>query len=844
MNPEHEPLSEASTASPSPPLAPAGEGSSRVRRELEERLQERTLELARANQALIAEIARQRRTEETLRTSERRTRALLEHAWDGVSLLGADGTILYTTPPVERVLGYSPAEMTGTSGFDLLHPDDLERVRHEFGQLLQSPGATTSIEYRHRHKDGSWRWIQAIGTNRLADPDVRAIVVNHRDISERKHGEAALRRSEGLYRDVVEGSLQGIAVQQDSILRYVNPALTRIFGYDRPDEIIGRGWEALVAPEDIPILKARATAGLRGDTVTTLRVWQGIRKDGSRLWAESGMAIIAWHGRPAVLSFVLDVTERRKAELARRESEERFHAFMTTCPLIAFMKDADGRHIYVNPAFESTFGVQPADWKHKTDFELMPEVTARQLRANDVAILASGQPLTLEETILFPDGERHYVSFKFPFRNAAGQQFLAGMALDITERRQMEVQLRQAQKMEAVGRLAGGIAHDFNNLLTGILGYGDILLNDLGPTHPSHELVLEMQKAAERASLLTNQLLAFSRKQVLTPQVLNLNLILAEMEPMLRRLLGEDVQLLTLTEAASGFVKADLGQLQQVIVNLAVNARDAMPQGGTLVLHTSSIERREGSIVGQASSLPAARQAGSLPHADLGLPPGPYVALTVSDTGSGMTDEVRAHLFEPFFTTKERGLGSGLGLCTSYGIIKQSGGAIDVDTAPGTGSTFRIYLPSVEPDAEASAVAGASSSGPTAAPRGTETVLLVEDEDLVRALFLKVLTQQGYTVLPATCGEDALLQADKHTGPLHLLATDVVMPGISGRELAERLTAARPGLKVLFLSGYTDDAVLRHGVREAEAAFLQKPFTPDVLARKVREVLDRSPGRS
>jgi PAS domain S-box-containing protein len=554
------------------------------------------------------------------------------------------------------------------------------------------------VQYRQRHKDGSWRWMEASATNLLADPDVQAVVVNQRDVTERRHAEESLRQSEGLYRGVVENSIQGIAIQQDGILCFVNPALARIFGYADPAELVGKHWECLVLPEDRPTLRERAATGLRGEAVPRPRVWQGVRKDGARLWAESGLTPISWQGRPAILSFVLDVTERIQAEQALRESEE---------------------------------------------------------------------------------------------------------------------QLRQSQKMEAIGRLAGGIAHDFNNLLTGILGYADILRGDL-EHHASRPLVEEIQKAAERAGLLTNQLLAFSRKQVVGPQVLDLNALLADLDPLLRRLIGEDVQLVTLTEPGLCRVKADAGQLQQVIVNLCVNARDAMPQGGDLVLHTGVVNL-------------AAEEACAGSHLT-----GRGVKLTVSDTGQGMTPEVLAHVFEPFFTTKPVGVGTGLGLAVVYGILKAHGGHIAIESEPGSGTTFRIYLPCVAEVPEPEKAAGART-GP---PRGSETVLVVEDEDLVRALILRVLRQHGYTVLSAAGGEDALLLAGRHDGTIPLLVADVVMPGMSGREVAERVTALRPGLKVLYLSGYTDDAVLRHGVREAEVAFLQKPFTPDALARKVREVLD------
>jgi len=370
--------------------------------------------------------------------------------------------------------------------------------------------------------------------------------------------------------------------------------------------------------------------------------------------------------------------------------------------------------------------------------------------------------------------------------------------------------------MEAVGRLAGGIAHDFNNILTAITGYVDLLLEDLPPGDPRRNDAQEVRKAADRAAGLTRQLLAFSRQQVLQPRVVGLNGLVTDIEKMLRRLLGEDIDLATRLDPALGAVKADPGQLEQVIMNLAVNARDAMPQGGKLTIETANAELDE-----------------SYAREHFPATPGRYVLLAVSDTGVGMTPEVQAHLFEPFFTTKERGKGTGLGLATVYGIVKQSGGFIWVYTEPSHGSTFKVYLPRVDASVqprEATAGAGAK--------RGTETVLLAEDEAPVRAVARQVLERHGYNVLEAPSAEAALDLAQRYSGDIHVLLTDVVMPGLSGHDLAKQLVALRPNVRVIYMSGYTDDAITRHGVLEPGLAYVQKPFTPEGIARKVREVLD------
>ncbi|PYO71389.1 MAG: hybrid sensor histidine kinase/response regulator, partial [Gemmatimonadetes bacterium] len=399
----------------------------------------------------------------------------------------------------------------------------------------------------------------------------------------------------------------------------------------------------------------------------------------------------------------------------------------------------------------------------------------------------------------------------------SGRPAALAMAHDITKRKSVETQLLQAQKMEAVGRLAGGIAHDFNNLLTAIFGSSDLLLEDLTVDDQRRADVEDIKKAAQRAAALTRQLLAFSRKQVLALQVLDLNALIADLEKMLRRLIGEDIEFRTILTSDLGAVRADPGQLEQVIMNLAVNARDAMPQGGKLTLETANVD------------LDAAYAQAHAP-----LAPGRYAMLAVSDTGIGIDAQVKAHIFEPFFTTKEKGKGTGLGLATVYGIVKQSDGSIWVYSEPGQGTTFKIYLPRVEAAAEPPA----PKPMPPASVRGSETILLAEDEEAVRNLMRRVLEAHGYTLLVAADGQEALRLADGHKGPIHLLLTDIVMPNLGGRQLAERVVSARHATKVLYLSGYTDDAIVHHGVLEPGIAFLEKPFTPQGLARKVRELLD------
>ena len=389
--------------------------------------------------------------------------------------------------------------------------------------------------------------------------------------------------------------------------------------------------------------------------------------------------------------------------------------------------------------------------------------------------------------------------------------------LDITERKHLEDQLRQCQKMEAVGRLAGGIAHDFNNLLTAIIGYSQLLLGRLEVGNPLQEELEEIKKAGERAASLTRQLLAFSRKELLQPQVLDLNALVANIDKMLRRLIGEDIELVTIFGPRLERVEADPAQLEQVVLNLVVNARDAVPQGGKIVIETKNLELDE-----------------AYAHQHVSVSPGRYVLLAVSDDGCGMDAETLKHIFEPFYTTKHHAEGTGLGLSTVYGSVKQSGGNIWVYSEVGRGTTFKIYLPQVNEEVDTPKTEAAS----TAVAGGTETVLLAEDDKLVRKFVRSILQKSGYTVLEAHHGSEALRVALKHPGPIHLLLTDMVMPLMDGKLLAERTLALRPGIRVLFMSGYSENAVVHHGVLESGTTFLEKPFTVETLARKVREALD------
>ncbi len=519
-----------------------------------------------------------------------------------------------------------------------------------------------------------------------------------------------------------------------------------------------------------------------------------------------------------------EVAEHRRTAEALRLRDRAIEAFPQGV-VITDASEPDHPIIYANPQFEQTTGYSRGEALGRNCRFLQGPGTDPDAVTRIRATLREERPCRVELLNYRKDGTPFWNALSIaPILDAAGKvTHFVGVQTDVTEFKRLEEQLRQAQKMEALGRVAGGVAHDFNNLLTIINGYADVVFNMLPAGEPPRELLGLIRKAGERSAALTRQLLAFSRKQMLESRVLDLNALVGETETLLRRVIGADVELTARLEPALGWVKADPGQLEQILMNLAINARDAMPRGGNLTIETANVE------LGRDDPRAAA---------------GRYVLLTVSDTGCGMPPELQARIFEPFFTTKELGRGTGLGLATVHGIVRQASGHIEVASEVGRGTEFRVYLPRVEAAVPSSS---RSSPGLTKKPRGTETLLLVEDDEGVRQFAITVLRGSGYTVLEAGGGKEALRVSGQHGGSIDLLLTDIVMPGMLGPEVADRLADMRPGLKVLYLSGHPADAVFPHTGPHAEAAFLQKPFAVDDLARKVREVLDEGcqgvPGR-
>jgi len=621
-----------------------------------------------------------------------------------------------------------------------------------------------------------------------------------------------------LLAEAVEAAANGIVItNRHGTILWTNAAFTKMTGYSR-EEAVGKHTRILKSgSHDAAFYRQLWT------TVSAGSVWHGTvcnrRKDGSTYPEEMTITPIR-DAEGQIGHFIAikqDVSDRRQLE----EHHVRLTAVLEATPDFVGIADPNGRPLFLNRAGRQMVGCGEAEDLSRTHIETYHPEWAAEKVMNEGLPSAVRKGAWMGETALLTRAGREIpvsqviVAHKY----ANGEvQFFSTIMRDLTERRKLEAQLHHSQKMEAIGQLAGGVAHDFNNLLTIISGYSEVLLARLPATDPASRLLQEIHKAGERAAALTRQLLAFSRKQIIQPKVLDLNALVSEVGKMLRRVIGEDLTLTTVLSPRLGQVKADPGQIEQVLMNLAVNARDAMPQGGKFTIETANVELDQNSIQGQPE-----------------VQPGCYVLLAVSDTGCGMTEETKAHIFEPFFTTKDLGKGTGLGLATVYGIVKQSGGYIYVDSEPGHGTMFKIYLPLVEDGVPS----GQSHTNPKTSPHGSETILLVEDEDAVRSLTRYALQLHGYAVLEARDGEEALRVAEQHQGPIHLLMTDVVMPRMDGRQVAERLAQAQPGLKVLFLSGYTDDAVVRHGVLASEVAFLQKPFTPSALTQKVRDVLDQ-----
>lgn len=738
-------------------------------------------------------------------------------------------TPIYTSPGITAFIGTEAAEINDVSQlFTWVHPEDLPTLYTAMTEGAQTLKKQT-IEYRVLLPDRSILWMESIA---VPERDADGSVLWYgfiTDITERKRAQEQLHYQANLLQNVTDAI---IATDLNFHITNWNQGAETLYGW-RAEEVMGKRLGSIIPsdymgePEE-KVLQDFWTQGLwKGEVVQQQRT-------GVKLNVMASVSVIKDSAGNAIgtVGVNRDISQRKQIEEALRQSEERLKLALATTQMGVWEWDVAADTVFWSPECYAIFGqAYFGNTLHDFTALVAPE------DVNDVMTtlheaLANQTMYSAEFRITRPNGESGWVYNlgRATYDKRGKPLRMIGIVQEITERKRaeeaqatLEDQLRQAQKMETVGRLAGGVAHDFNNLLTVIQGYCDLLLAKMASDSPLRGKLEQIQKAGKRASALTGQLLAFSRKQMLSPTVLDLNNLVTNLQVMLGRLIGEDITLATVLQPGLWSVTADPSQLEQVIMNLVVNARDAMPTGGRLTIETANL---------QYDQVQFHTKLGSTQSAVLS---GPCVMLAVTDTGCGMNEETQTHMFEPFFTTKELGKGTGLGLATVYGIIKQSGGDIFVYSEPGHGSTFKIYLPAnaemIKPQI--------ANFAPTIPERGHETILLVEDEEMVCRLVQAALEDKGYTILEAHYASEALAIANQYPGTIDLLMTDVVMPQMSGRALAERLVVLRPELKVLFTSGYTDDSVVRHGLLTAEVEFLPKPFSPRALAHKVREVLDK-----
>jgi PAS domain S-box-containing protein len=763
------------------------------------------------------DITERKLAENVLRDSEMRYRRLFEAAKDGILLLDPEtGMVTDVNPFLIELLSFSHEQFLNKAVWDLGFFKDVWANQAKFMEL-QKKGFVRYDDLPLETADGRKISVEFV-SNVYAVDHHKVIQCNIRDITERKRAVAAVREQEEESRTILKTTMEGVFIfdHQGRFLE-VNDTYCSMIGYSR-DELLHMSIPDVEADET----PAEVAANLRRITEKGKARFERRqrRKDGTLADLDVSVNFISTHGGRYVC-FLRDVTERKRDEAALRESEEELRTILKTTMEGFYLADLQGRFLEVNDTFCRMTGYSRDELLRMSIPDLEADETGPQVMLQLSRVIQEGKA-QFERRHRRKDGTLMHLDISLNFLPIHGGRLVCFLH-DITGRKRSEIeraaldaQLQQAQKMESVGRLAGGVAHDFNNILTGIGGYVELVSDQLDAASPMREDLAEVQRLTKRAAELTRQLLAFSRRQPLAMQVLNINDTAAEASKMLKRVLGEDIDIRFTPAPDLGNVRADPGQMEQVLVNLAVNARDAMPTGGKLTLETANVEL-DAEYAGQHVS----------------VKPGPYVMLAVSDTGHGMDAATKGHLFEPFFTTKEKGKGTGLGLATVYGIVTQHGGNIWVYSEPGKGTTFKIYLPRVEEALAPVKVAVAPS-----AEGGSETLLIVEDETPVRQIAERVLKARGYAVLTAASGEEAERLVAEHEGPIALLLTDMVMSGISGHELADRLKTKLPGLKVLYMSGYTDNAIVHDGVLDISVAFMQKPFTVETIVHKVRQVLD------
>jgi two-component system, cell cycle sensor histidine kinase and response regulator CckA len=769
---------------------------------------------------VIVDITARESAAKELRESEEKYRRLVENSLQGLAIV-QDDRFVFCNSAFAVMTGYSIEELAAfPHSKDLVHPDDRETVYRRHQDRIAGRSVPPLHEHRIAKKDGSLRWM-AISASLAEYNDRPAVQVVCMDITERREAENALRESNERFRLIAEtiNEIFWIFDVKNEALTYLSPAYERIWGHSSK-HLIGSQNPFMdpVHPDDRERIAAELAKISTGQQLEyEFRI---IRPDGSIRYLKS-------HGYPVMdetgkvkqyVGVEQDVTDWVLADEALKASKEYLNQIINCIGDPIFVKDREHRFVLVNDALCAFTGKTSEELLTKTSLETLPEDLARRLYEQEEEVFGTAHGSLTEDAIVDGKGNsRALLTKKSLLMDKEGHAQIVGVMRDITEYKHLEIQLLQSQKMEAIGVLAGGVAHDFNNLLNVINGYCELLLDELAVDDPKRNEIQQISQAGQRAASLTSQLLAFSRKQILQPMMLDLNGVISSMHLMLRRLIRENIDFVVKTQPDLGLVNADPGKVQQIVMNLAVNARDAMLEGGKLIIETANVDFDQ----------EYARE-----HLD--VKPGPYVMLAVSDNGLGMDETTKAHLFEPFYTTKGKGRGTGLGLSTVYGIVRQSNGYIWAYSEPGKGTTFKIYFPRAEgaiantlPDAKSEQEIG-----------GNETVLVAEDEPSVRELAVRILRNRGYTVLEASNGREALNIVRKYAGEIHLVLTDVIMPGMSGKDLISELTITRPGIKALYISGYTSNAIVHNGILDSDVNFLQKPFTIESLTRKVREAIE------
>lgn len=757
---------------------------------------------------------------------EERYRVIFENTEDCIFIKSPDFSYAHVNPAMEKLLGKPAHEIIGQTDHEIF--DVHEGVRTRDVDLAVLNGETVR-EVETKIVNGTPYIFHSVKAPlKGRDGSVVGILGLARDVTGQNKAEEALREHQQMLQNILSASPVAISYVEHGRLVWTNEAMVRMFGYIEEKEYLGKRSRDFYASLEeyervLKIFKERVKRGLPVETEARFK-----RRDGSVFDGQMKIRALYPHrSKSPTISTIADVSEKRKADEALRESRsqyrnlyeesrriaELYRTLLDASPDPTVVCDVHGRPTYVNPAFTRVFEWELDELSGRR-LDLIPLDSWMERQGN-----GDGHDYSFETRCSAKGGRTIEVNVSGSVYHARDGS-AAGSVIqlrDVTERRRLEEQLRQAVKMEAIGRLAGGVAHDFNNLLTAIIGYSDMLLQDMPAELPYRNRIFQINSAAMRASALTSQLLAFSRKQVLAVKVLDLNAVISGLEEILRRLIGEDVRLDMLLEPTLSLVEADPGQIEQILVNLVVNARDAMPMGGTLTIETNNVILDEEYVRTRAD-----------------VAPGRYVMISVSDTGFGMDEETRTRIFDPFFTTKPKGEGTGLGLSTAYGIIKQHRGHIAVYSELNRGTIFKVYLPSTQDSLEKVCEPQTTH----AQHRGGETVLLVEDDDTVRGLAKEALELLGYSVIEAADPEQALVTCTEYQATIHLLVTDVVLPQMDGPTLFKEISMVRPAMKVLYVSGYTESFISKHGVLEHGVHFLQKPFTVEALARKVRAILD------